>query len=54
MRLSIDLTFSVLGDHPNLALKNTVGFSTSNGLRALNASAYWTPTRLPTYRSSAL
>ena len=33
---------------------NTSGVATSSGLRALNDSAYATPTRLPTYRSSAL
>lgn len=42
------------GRHPNLAFANTTGLSTSSGLRALNASACWTPTRLPIYRSSAL
>jgi len=34
--------------HPNLAFRKISGPSTSSGLRARNASAYCTPTRLPT------
>jgi hypothetical protein len=53
-RCPLDFLVRSERDHPNLALAKSAGVSTRSGLRALNASAYWTPTRLPTYRSSAL
>lgn len=40
--------FRAEGSHPNRVFRKTSGSSTSSGVRDRNASAYFTPTRLPT------